>query len=72
MFTLQASPHIQTSHLPRDQIFKYLELEFHGLHGGGGLDAPGPVSLGDLHHRGGECGRLPQQHANVQSLIGII
>ena len=52
MFTLQASPHIQTSHLPRDQIFKYLELEFHGLHGGGGLDVPGSISFSDLHDRG--------------------
>ena len=35
-----------------------LELELHGLEGGGGLHGPGPVNLRDLHHGGRGGGSL--------------
>ena len=35
-----------------------LELELDGLHGGGGLHAPVPVRLSDLHHGGCRRRRL--------------
>ena len=46
----------------------YLELELHGLEGGGGLDAPGPGVLSDVHLGGGHGGGLPQQEAHVKGL----
>ena len=46
----------------------YLELELHGLESGGGLDAPGPGVLSDVHLGGGHGGGLPQQEAHVKSL----
>ena len=35
---------------------------------GGGLDAPGPGVLSDVHLGGGHSGGLPQQEAHVKSL----
>ena len=49
-------------------LFSHLELELHGLEGGGGLDGPGAGVLRDVHLRRGHRGRLPQQEAHVQSL----
>ena len=50
------------------RLVPHLELELHGLEGGGGLDAPGPGVLGDVHLGGGHGGGLPQQEAHVKSL----
>ena len=50
----------------------YLELELHGLEGGGGLDAPGPGVLGDVHGGGGHGGGLPQQEAHIKSLEKLL
>ena len=48
----------------------YLELELHSLEDGGGLDVPGPLLLGHLHHGGGNSGSFSKQHADVESLNG--
>jgi len=45
-----------------------LELELHGLEGGGGLHGPGPVNLRDLHHGGRGGGSLPQKKADIEGL----
>ena len=50
----------------------YLELELHGLEGGGGGDGPGAPLLADLHHGGGHGGGLPQQEPHVHLLQELL
>merc|ERR1719186_2332369 len=50
------------------KLFSKLELEFHSLEGGGGLNSPGASVLGHLHNRGGDSGGLPQQEVYLKSL----
>ena len=42
-----------------------LELELHGLEGGGGLHGPGPVNLRDLHHGGRGGGSLKKYYIQI-------
>ena len=50
----------------------YLKLQFHGFESGGGFDGPDPTALRDLHDRGGDRGRLPEQVAHVQRLQELL